>query len=178
MLKQQLAIIAVLALCTTMGCSSGGGGGGGNANHDPMTGKPADIGKTQTISNHMDARPKTTMVTNFTAEGRNFVEAYARVPWVHANVAAENWSKALDDLRFIDKQLTDLDKDRDVGMPVKAQVTHLMPMVATLNQQIRSHNRAALVTAASLNTQFSRLTNDRVMLTWIGNHSKGGGGGR
>ncbi|MNS23385.1 hypothetical protein D3C72_551970 [compost metagenome] len=167
-------LVAGLAGCADNNRDEARGGGGG-ATH---TERAAADQRADRNGNDMGDQLRANLSTDLTTEGRDFAEAYARMPWVHANIAAGDWERALDDLKFVSKQIDDLNRDNDVSAPIKAKIVTLKPMVAQLSQQIQKHDKAALQTSATVLNRFAAVTNDAQVLAWMGDRTKGGGAGR
>ena len=197
----RLALVAVMAGSLTA-CADkrpSGGGGGGNATENRMA---ANENRTAANDNRMAANENRTAVnenrtaanenrtaanenrtaarttTDLTGENRGLAEAYARMAWVHANLAAGDWQKGLDDLKFISGKLDDLNKDKDISMPLKQKMMALRPHIALLTAQIQKHDKASVGTAAKLVNQCAAVVNDPLVLGWMGGTRKGGGAGR
>lgn len=165
-------LTAGLAGCADNRDEAQGGGGGDHRD------RAAADQRSQQNGNDMGDQLRANLSTDLTTEGRDFAEAYARMPWVHANLAAGDWERADDDLKFISKQLDDLNRDNDVSAAIKAKIVTLKPMVAQLGQQIQKHDKAALKTSATVLNRFAAVTNDAQILAWMGDRTRGGGAGR
>jgi hypothetical protein len=160
----RVALIAMVAGSLTA-CNNRGGGGGGGQVGSGRT-------KTEQIKTNMAPR------SNLRAEGRDFADAYARVPWIHANLAANDWEKALDDLQTVNKKLDGLNNDKHLNATIKGKVMTLKPQVASLTTQIQKHDKNAIHTTVALLNNFSKVMDDPVMLSFVGNKSQGGGAGK
>jgi hypothetical protein len=178
-MRQQLMGLALASVMAfgMAGCANNndqGGGGGGDA----KTQRAKADNMSQKNGNDMGDQLRANLTTDLTTEGRDFAEAYARMPWVHANLAAGDWERALDDLQFVNKQLDDLHGDRDISAAIKGKIAGVKPMVAQLMMQIQKHDKASLQTSVKVLDRFAMLTNDPLLLAWIGDRTKGGGAGR
>jgi hypothetical protein len=117
------------------------------------------------------------MSNDLSTEGRDFAEAYTRVPWIHANLAAGDWERALDDLHFVRDQLRDLERDNDVSADIKAKFVGLRPMVASLDKKIQAHDKTAMQDTQRMLMVFANAVNDPKILAWMGDQTRGGGAG-
>ncbi|MDB5099633.1 MAG: hypothetical protein JWM80_4054 [Cyanobacteria bacterium RYN_339] len=158
----RLALVTLVAGSLTACNNRGGGGGGGN------TGS----GRTTAEQTKTNMAPR----SNLRAEGRELAEAYARVPWVHANIAANDWEKALDDLQVVQKKLDGLKDDKNINAALKAKIMAVKPQVALLTVQIQKHDKAAIHSTVVLLDRFASTVDDPMVLAWMAN--KGGGAGR
>ena len=173
MMRVTLAALMVAGLAGCANSNDQGGGGG-----DAKTHRAVADDHSQKNGNDAGDQLRANMSTDLTTEGRDFAEAYARMPWVHANLAAGDWERALDDLQFISKQIDDLHRDNDVNSAIKAKIETVKPLIATLTQQIQKHDQASLHTSVMLLDKFAAVTNDKAVLAWMGDRTKGGGAGR
>lgn len=151
----------------------GGGGGGTTATQD----RAARDAQSQREGNDMGDQMRANLSNDLSGEGRDFAEAYARVPWVHANLAAGDWERALDDTQFLTRQLDDMARDNDISADIKRKIAVLKPHVTTLTQQILKHDKAALTTSKRLLDSFATTVNDPLILAWMGDRTRGGGAG-
>jgi hypothetical protein len=154
-----VALAGSLAACNN---NNRGGGGGGNAGS----------GRTTTEQ----AKSNMAMHTMLRSDGKELADAYAHVPWIHANLAAGDWERALDDLQTVQKKLDAIKNDKHINATVKAKIEAVKPQMAILTTQIQKHDKTATRTTVVLLEQFAKTMNDPVILTWIG--PKGGGAGR
>lgn len=161
-----------LAACAPREETTGGGGGATTTQE-----RAAHDAAEQRRDNDMGDQMRSNLSTDLTTEGRDFAEAYARVPWVHANLAAGDWERALDDTQFLNKQLDDMNRDNDISPQIKQKIMALKPQVALLTQQIQKHDKAALTTSKRLLDSFATTVNDPVVLAWMGDRTRGGGAG-
>lgn len=177
MFKRIIPLVLAIAVMGTAACSNerrettGGGGGGKTAVHD-------ETNKGAGVQNTWWDQASANLSNDLSTEGRDFAEAYTRAPWVVSNLAANDWERALDDLQFINDQLDDLNKDNDVSSTIKAKISTLKPMVHTLNAQIQKHDKAAIQTASKLVGAFTLVVNDKAVLAWMGDKTRGGGAGK
>lgn len=177
----RLALATTLAIglsaCADDAAEQQGGGGGGGQGSMAQQQARKDAAENRR-PNDMGDQFRANVTTDLMAEGRDFAEAYARMPWVHANIAAEDWERALDDLQFVMKQVDDLSGDKDVGAPLKAKIASVRPQLAALSRQIQAHDMTANATAAAVTQRFAALTNDPLMNAWLGDRPHGGGAGQ
>lgn len=191
MRKISMALAAAAAIALT-GCpddrgTTGGGGGPAtdtNRAQDQMQG--ADQGRDMMAANErqgyedrapMGEKVRANLTTDLTGAARDYAEAYARAPWVHANLAAGDWERADDDLQFISDQLADLQQDRNVSAAIKAKINALKPTIAQLDKEIGAKNTAAIQNASVLTSKMAQLVGDKQVLAWFGAHPTGGGAG-
>jgi hypothetical protein len=163
-----------LSACAPRDEATEGGGGGPAMTQQERAARDA---QTQRRDNDQGDQLRANLSTDLTTEGRDLAEAYARVPWVHANLAAGDWERALDDTQFLNKQLDDMNRDNDISPAIKRKIAALKPHVATLTQQIQKHDKAALTTSKRLLDSFATTVNDPLVLAWMGDRTRGGGAG-
>lgn len=163
MLKKNLIpVLAALALALPLAACANdraeNGGGGGTAQQE----------RAQTDGNNAADQLRANMPgTELEGASRKFADAYARLPWIHANLAATDWERALDDLQHVRDQLAELQRDNRLNPEVKAKLAGLKPITDRLDREIQAHDRAALMTTATLLNRFTALTNDPKTLAWI-----------
>lgn len=144
-------------------CAAGGGGGEPSPTASPVAvASPAEI--------------PADLTRDLAGESRDFVEAYARAPWVHANAVGREWGRAREDLGFIRERLADLAKDEDVDPRLKTQLERLTPWIDRLDEELAAEKPQAVRTAAELVVQFTTLTNQTHVSAWLGQEGGGGGG--
>lgn len=178
MLKRFMPLALAIAVTGAAGCAddrreAAGGGGGATTTQQQQQQER----RVATGDDWWD-QASANLSNDLSTEGRDFAEAYTRAPWVHANLAAGDWERALDDLQFIRDQLNDLNRDNDVTPAIKGKIATLMPLVKTLDSQIQKHDKASIQSASRLVTAFTAVTNDSAVLAWMGDRTRGGGAGR
>ncbi len=180
-----MAMAAALALtgCPDRG-TEGGGGGAADRTQDRMQGadQGRDVMATDEKKGYEDRAPmgekiRANLTTDLTGGARDYAEAYARAPWVHANLAAGDWERADDDLQFISDQIADLQQDKNVTATIKQKLATIKPMISLLDGQIGAKNPQAIHNASLLTTRMAQLVGDRQVLAWFGAHPMGGGAG-
>ncbi|MFP5500863.1 MAG: hypothetical protein ACLGIN_00145 [Candidatus Sericytochromatia bacterium] len=144
-------------------CAAGGGGGEPSPTASPLAAAtPAEI--------------PADLTRDLAGESRDYVEAYARAPWVHANAISREWGRAREDLGFIRERLVDLAEDEDVDPGLKVELERLMPSIARLDEELAAEKPQAVKTAAALVVQFTTLSNQTQVSAWLGQEGGGGGG--
>ena len=185
--KISMALMAAAAIALA-GCDTreeaGGGGGAANRAQDDAQGadRGRDVMATDEKKGYEDRAPmgekvRANLTTDLTGAARDYAEAYARAPWVHANLAAGDWERADDDLQFISDQIADLQQDRNVTAAIKAKFNAVKPLIAQLDGQIGAKNPQAIQNASMLVNKMGALVADRQVLAWFGAHPTGGGAG-
>ena len=142
MRKISMALAAVAAIALT-GCpdnrgTTGGGGGPANkANSAQDQAQGADRGRDVMAADEkkgyedrapMGEKIRANLTHDLTGAARDYAEAYARAPWVHANLAAGDWERADDDLQFISDQIADLQQDKKLDAGIKAKLNTVKPL--------------------------------------------------
>lgn len=186
-ISMALAMAAAIALTGCPNRDTGGGGGAAdkaNKAQDRMQG--ADQGRDVMAADEkkgyedrapMGEKVRANLTVDLTGSARDYAEAYARAPWVHANLAAGDWERADDDLQFISKQIADLQKDKKLDPSIKRKLDTIKPMISLLDGQIGAKNQQAVHNARLLVDRMGRLVDDRQVLAWFGAHPLGGGAG-
>lgn len=196
--KKLMMALALAAALASTGCANdrteGGGGGdrttvddraAGGANNAQDTAQGADRGRDKAGADErrgyedrttMGEKMRANMSTDLVGNAREFAGAYARAPWVHANLAAGDWERADDDLAYISDQLADLLKDDDLEARIKQRIDDVQPLIAKLDGQIGAKNQGARVTAHQLVNKFAEISNDRNVVAWMGEKERRGGG--
>lgn len=161
--KLSMALAMAVALALT-GCPDRGtqGGGGGAADTDQSQG--VNVGREL-------------MGTSLKGSARHLAEAYARAPWVHANLAAGDWKRADSDLQFISDRVGDLQKDKGLSAAIQQKIGALVPLISLLDGQIGAKNAAAIQNAGQLVSQMGSVVADKQVIAWFGGQSMGGGAG-
>ena len=143
-----VALAAVLALGAA-GCSNNnnrGGGGGG-------TGMQERQGSGTTTTSQ--TKSNMTMGDNLSKQGKGYAEAYARMPWVHSNLVAHDWERALDDLHYVRDHVDDLLKDANLPKDAKTGLGTIKTDIAKLDASIRKHDMAAIGQSKMLVDRFA-----------------------
>ena len=157
-------LIFLLGVGGILGACAAGGGGG----EPSPTASPAAVASPAEIP--------ADLTRDLAGESRDFVEAYARAPWVHANAVGREWGRAQEDLGFIRERLADLAEDEDVDPSLKAELERLTPWIDRLDEELAAEKPQAVKTAAELVVQFTALTNKAQVSAWLGQEGGGGGG--
>lgn len=173
-----LATLGALFGCAPNNEDTGGGGGGTTAERtERTTERTVDRTVNRPAGNTWWDQATANMSNDLSTEGRDFAEAYTRVPWIHANLAAGDWERALDDLQFVRNQMLDLERDNDVSANIKNKMKSLRPMIGSLEQKILKHDKTAIQDTQRLLMAFSNAVNDPAVLAWMGDRTRGGGAG-
>lgn len=159
----RLTMAAVLAGSLAACNNNRGGGGGGSSN--------MGSGRTQ-----MEQTKSNMGTSNLRSEGKDLADAYAHVAWVHANLAANDWERALDDLQTVQKKVDGLKDDKAMSAALKQKVMAIKPQIAVVSTQIQKHDKTAIKSTVILLNDFSKVMDDPAMLSFLGN--RGGGAGR
>lgn len=177
-----LAIAAAMAGCAP---EDRGGGGGTNTVQDQAQG--ADQGRDTMAADEQRGyedratageKLRANLTTDLTGAARDYAEAYARAPWVHANLAAGDWERADDDLQFISDQIADLRQDNAVSTAVKGKIAAITPLITQLDGQIGKKDTRAMHTASVLVSRMGQVIADKQVMAWFGAHPMGGGAGK
>jgi hypothetical protein len=161
----RLAMVAMLA-GSLVACNNNRGGGGGGSNNNMGSGRT----KTEQAKSNMAPQ------SNLRSEGKDLADAYAHVAWIHADLAANDWERALDDLQTVQKKLDGIKNDKAMSAALKQKVMAIKPQVAVVNSQIQKHDKGAIKSTVVLLGDFTKVMDDPAMMAWLGN--RGGGAGR
>lgn len=164
-LSMALAMAVALALTGCPDRGTQGGGGGGAADQAQGQDRDANVGR------------DIMMGTSLKGSARHLAEAYARAPWVHANLAAGDWKRADTDLQFISDRVGDLQKDKGVSAAIQQKIGALVPLISLLDGQIGAKNVAAIQNAGQLVSRMGSVMGDKQVLAWFGGQPTGGGAG-
>jgi hypothetical protein len=138
-MKRVVALLVVPLLLA--GCPGGGGGGGAQA-----------------------AKGQGGVMA---PDERGFRDAYGHAPRLHADIVAQDWDRAMDELSYIDRQVAQIEAAEDVSKAVRRRITKVRPMIARLRDQIPKKDPNAIHTASALVGAFATLTNDPAVRAWI-----------
>jgi hypothetical protein len=143
----------LVAIASLSGCPRGtpeGGGGGGGPTMSPE------------------------QRTRIHGDQLAFASAYARVPWVVANLGAGDWHRALQDVVYVQDQIVRLKRSATVTARPRLTVAELQPKTDELALLVQRHDPAAMPLAASLVDDFTRAAVELSSSGWI---AAGWGGG-
>lgn len=168
-----LALATVLMLGLA-GCADnreevqgGGGGGTTTAERDQRT--------TQGQGNTRTEQVRSMGGDNITEHGRDFAEAYARMPWVHANLVAKDWERALDDLHVVRDRIDEIGRDAALTADAKSTIAAAKSEIKKLDAKIQAHDMTAAADSKRLLNWFSATLDKPTMTAWFG--PRGGGAG-
>lgn len=98
---------------------------------------------------------------------RGFRDAYGHAPRLHADIVAQDWDRAMDELSYIDRQVAKIEGAEDVSKAVRRRIGKVRPMITRLRDQIPRKDPNAIHTASALVGAFATLTNDPAVRAWI-----------
>lgn len=133
-------LIATAVFLGTTACHPGGGGGSAQA------------------------KDKSPLLS---PDGTEFKDAYSHTPTLHAYVAAGRWDRALDELTYIDREVTTLEHAEDMTPAVKHRLALVRPVIKRLAGEIRQHDQQSVHTARALVGAFAAITNDPKVRQWM-----------
>jgi hypothetical protein len=174
-----VALAAVLMLGLA-GCADNreevqGGGGGGTTSTTTTTTTERDNRAMQGQGASRTEQARSMGGDNITAHGRDFAEAYARVPWVHTNLVAKDWERALDDLHVVRDRIDAIAKDTALTADARSTVVAAKSEITKLDAKIRAHDATAVADSKRLLNWFSTTLDKPMMTAWFG--PRGGGAG-
>lgn len=151
------------------------GGGGGGTTSTTTTTTERDNRAMQGQGTTRTEQTRSLGGDNITSHGRNFAEAYARMPWVHANLVAKDWERALDDLHVVRDRIDDIAKDTALTADAKSTIAAAKSEIKKLDAKIQAHDVTAAADSKRLLNWFSTTLDKPMMTAWFG--PKGGGAG-
>ena len=163
MLKKFIPMALAATMIGLVGCAQPGerveGGGAGEG---------------RTPAEQAAAQESVAWGTSLTGDKRTLAEAATRVSWMQANIAANEWEQAGEDLADIEDKIVRLSDDPDVPAAVKQELATFQPMIDKAGQQLVAHDAAAHQTAMQLSDKFGSLMSHTQVAAWF---SEGQGGG-
>lgn len=172
MLKKFASLTVAAVLAGTLGACAPErdieGGGAGMVREGQMEGR--------TPAERAAAQDALDWGTNLTGDKRTMAKAVARTGWMQANLAAQEWEQAGEDLADIEDMLIRLSDDPDVPANVRERLSVVGGTIDQLGNQLTQRDAAAIQTAQKLSSDMAGLMADQAVVAWLSEGGAVGGG--